>query len=825
MPPVLTDTLLRGVPLPTQTRQPDVSLPVLETERSCSAPKLSPSRMGKWRALVLILVHMVIAIHVVQWLVTGMTISPVEPSESMQTLELGLVNAGFVMFALALLSTALLGRYFCGWACHVVALQDLCAWLMRRCRIHPKPFRSRLLILAPLGLGLYMFVWPAFKRGILKPALAAADIPWPTFLAKVPPLAGLHNEFLVEDFWATFPPWYVAIPFLAICGFATVYFLGSKGFCTYGCPYGGFFAPLDKLAPVRIRVNDSCEQCGHCTATCTSNVRVHEEVRDYGMVVDPGCMKCMDCVSVCPNDALYVGLGRPAVLKKLKDEQARRTAERAAASRERRYDLTRREEWAVAALWIGFFLAFRGMLGLVPMLMAGGFAGIAAWGTWKLWRLARDVNVRAQNVQLKRKGAWRPAGVVFAVFAVTTILAAGWSGSVRALRWSAAQTVATLDVPIDAAFRPEFAPSPADFDRAGTAAARYHRADTPAGGGFGWSLDPDALVDVAYLHVLRGEWAEAEAALERVIETGRPLDALVFQLGQIMTRRGAGESAVRAMLGDALDRHPRLHRVRTAVARSLLTEGRRSEAIELWETALAGEPDDPAAQVEAARFFAAADQDRARTLAREAMAGAEDEPTRLDAAELLIALGDRSVAEELSETTDVVRTASLLARAGETARARETLAQLSEKDDPRPRLGQLTGGAELAFALGEPGLGRALLDRAAAAPDAGPWDRLGVGNVAARLGAQAGDAALLDLGESILRELVAAHPDEPLFHHDLALILIARGEPAAALPELERAAERGENSAELATRAAQLAMQLGVAERADRWRAEARRRR
>ena len=22
----------------------------------------------------------------------------------------------------------------------------------------------------------------------------------------------------------------------------------------------------------------------------------------YGMVVDPGCMKCMDCVSVCPND-------------------------------------------------------------------------------------------------------------------------------------------------------------------------------------------------------------------------------------------------------------------------------------------------------------------------------------------------------------------------------------------------------------------------------------------------------------------------------------------------------------------------------------------
>ena len=37
------------------------------------------------------------------------------------------------------------------------------------------------------------------------------------------------------------------------------------------------------------------------------------------MVVDPGCMKCMDCISVCPNDALYFGFGKPtiAVSKKL----------------------------------------------------------------------------------------------------------------------------------------------------------------------------------------------------------------------------------------------------------------------------------------------------------------------------------------------------------------------------------------------------------------------------------------------------------------------------------------------------------------------------
>ena len=35
------------------------------------------------------------------------------------------------------------------------------------------------------------------------------------------------------------------IPFLFIVGFMTVYFLGSKGFCTYGCPYGGVFGIAD----------------------------------------------------------------------------------------------------------------------------------------------------------------------------------------------------------------------------------------------------------------------------------------------------------------------------------------------------------------------------------------------------------------------------------------------------------------------------------------------------------------------------------------------------------------------------------------------------
>ena len=140
----------------------------------------------------------------------------------------------------------------------------------------------------------------------------------------------------------------------------TVYFLGSKGFCTYACPYGGFFALADKVAPGKIRVTDACNQCGHCTAVCTSNVMVHAEVKAYGMVVDPGCMKCMDCVSVCPNDALYFGFGRPV------DRRAPRPAPKHYSA-----DLARGSSLALAVFAVSFWAVWD-VYQLVPMLMALG---------------------------------------------------------------------------------------------------------------------------------------------------------------------------------------------------------------------------------------------------------------------------------------------------------------------------------------------------------------------------------------------------------------------------------------------------------------------
>jgi polyferredoxin len=325
-------------------------LPRTSGHRPRGTPRRSPRT--RLRAASLITVHLLILAHVAHWRVTGRSLSPLEPSEAMQTFELGYVNAGVVLLLLSVAATLVVGRFFCGWACHVVAYQDLCAGLLARAGLKPRPLRSRVLVWVPLGAAFYMFAWPSLSR-----------------LARGAEFPAWRAHFLSEDLWATFPgPWIAALTLL-VDGALIVWLLGSKGFCTYGCPYGALYALAERGARGRIRVTDACEGCGHCTASCTSNVQVHAEVARFGQVVDPGCMRCMDCVSVCPKQALYFGFGasRGAALR----------AKRAIGPA-RRWDCSWGEELALAALFLAGLYAWRNLYGVVPFLLAIGLAVIGA---------------------------------------------------------------------------------------------------------------------------------------------------------------------------------------------------------------------------------------------------------------------------------------------------------------------------------------------------------------------------------------------------------------------------------------------------------------
>jgi polyferredoxin/tetratricopeptide (TPR) repeat protein len=518
------------------------------------------SKTSRWRAAALIVLNLFMIAHIVQWRTMGKTVSPIEPSETMYTLQQGFVNAGFIFFTLAIVATLIFGRFICGWGCHILALQDLCGWLLKKMRLHPKPFRSRLLVYVPLLAALYMFVWPTAYRLFSKPG-------------HEPIIPNFTNHLVTTNFWLTFPSVAVAIPFLFICGFVTVYFLGQKGFCTYACPYGGFFGLADKFSPGKIRVTPACNQCGHCTATCTSNVLVHAEVKQYGMVVDPGCMKCMDCVSVCPNDALYFGFGKPTLVAP-KSSAIKRT-----------YSLTWPEEIVGALVFLGSFLAVRGVYALVPFLMALGYAAVTTFLTLKLWRLIRARELSFYRFNLKSSGKVHKAGSAFAILACAWIGLNAHCGWVRYHEFFGNVAFQKIQLPDEVALAqadPSRWLSPGD--RENILRGREHYLTASRTGLF---INSEALPKLAWFEYLLGDAEQSVRTLGKAAayQKDESKALSLYYRGAILNRLGRYDEA-RATLDEALAARDDLILARQEKGESLWQLGRRDEAVSVWTDAV-----------------------------------------------------------------------------------------------------------------------------------------------------------------------------------------------------------------------------------------------
>lgn len=649
--------------------------------------------MGRWRAAVLIGVHILAAIHIAGWMATGEAISPIEPSESMEFSKKGVINAGLVFFVLAIGSTLILGRWFCGWGCHLVALQDFARWLLEKIGIRPKPIRSRLLLVVPLLAAIYMFISPLTYK-----MLAGSFFP------------SVSMELKTDAFWKTFPSLIPALLTFGICGFAAIYVLGAKGFCSTGCPYGGFFGVADQLAPMRIRVTDACEGCGHCTAVCTSNVRVHEEVRDFGAVVDPGCMKCMDCVSVCPNEALYVGFGAPAMLtrprsvaKTAPSRPQKKTADVGSkfaaiggwvllgaftlacfvvfagfdrqftmfpplewlnifvltglslllawafrGKSTRKQDLRFADDIVFGVLFLSALLVFRGLYDLVAFLFALGLAAVIAYVWLHIWLLFRRENVTFHRWRLRRAGALQPAGRVFLALNAAFGAFALHSALIQFHTFRATGLRGAIDARYHANPRD---PQLATMVERGMRSARFvenwslaRMVDSPAG--LRWL--PESVrkrrLNAQYLtrwHSLRGETELVETRLGEQLRLDPSWADGRVSLGLSLASRGELASAT-ALLREGLTHTPDHPLLRQNLGVVLAETGDIAGAVEQFRAAVALEPRMNAARVALGRGLLALNRaEEAIATLREAVAR---EPADVDAGlflgQALLTVGD-----------------------------------------------------------------------------------------------------------------------------------------------------------------------------------------
>jgi ferredoxin len=323
------------------------------------------------------------------------------------------------LFGLLLLVTLVFGRFFCAWACHMLALQEVCRWLLGKFGVRPKLMPSRVLWLVPFAAAFYLFMLPLVERLWL-------NAPFPA-----PQLALTSNHL-----WANLPGPIEAIAAVLVGGATMIYLLGSLSFCKYVCPYGAVFAVADNLALGRIRLTGECDACARCTAACTTGVRVHEEVLRLGMVANSGCMRCFECVSACPQGALAYRLGRPAF-----------SAGRRAGLTH--YAFSWPEEGVLAGLFGISFVSLHGVYNAVPLLLAlASSVVIASLGVLALRIVVARGPVQLRGIVLRRAGgSWSPAGATVVAVTLAALVLVGQSALVQYHEWRADAALGALGFP------------------------------------------------------------------------------------------------------------------------------------------------------------------------------------------------------------------------------------------------------------------------------------------------------------------------------------------------------------------------------------------
>jgi len=511
-----------------------------------------PRNYSRWRALTLSTVYLLFGLHMAHWYIKGTSLAPLELNEVMYTLELGIITAGFLFMGVALVSVLVFGRFFCSWGCHILALEDLSAWLLMKVGIRPKAMRSRVLLLVPPLALFYMFVWPQILR-----------------IYKGEPLPQLYvatdaqgwASFVTTDFFRNLPGIWITVLTFLISGFVIVYFLGTRSFCRYACPYGALFALADRVAPGRIVSKGGCEMCGQCTAACQSNIRVHEELKQYGKIVSPDCLKDLDCVAVCPNDAIGFGYRKPSLFKSW------------SRSVRRHYDFSLGEEVVLAVTWLATLFVFRGLYARVPFLVTLGLGGIMGYVAVLTIRLLRRESVAFNKFRLKRSGRLNTAGSYFLAGSCVLLLFVGHSAFVRFHEFKGHGAYDKITSVGSA--------QPLPDDPALLAGATAHLEQVERWGLFN---PPELDQRLATLHLLGDSPELADPYLERIVER-EPAAAHELK-ADIWATRGDHAMATSAYRM-ALAEDPGRLKSHLSLAELLANTGNYAEAVEHLEAAVA----------------------------------------------------------------------------------------------------------------------------------------------------------------------------------------------------------------------------------------------
>jgi len=192
----------------------------------------------------------------------------------------------------------LFGRFVCGWLCPFGLLQEL---------LYKVPFYKKRLVL-PKNLQRipkYVFL---FLFGILLPALVISVTfygePW--FCKYICPAgtleAGIGN-LLINPALRSFIGWIFIFKLFLLFLIIIACLVEKRFFCKNLCPLGLFYGFFNRFSLIQIQFEEkNCINCGACQKICTMNIDPKTERNSVE------CIRCLECVEVCPSKALSLRL-------------------------------------------------------------------------------------------------------------------------------------------------------------------------------------------------------------------------------------------------------------------------------------------------------------------------------------------------------------------------------------------------------------------------------------------------------------------------------------------------------------------------------------
>lgn len=211
--------------------------------------------------------------------------------------------AFYVVGYLALIGL-IVGRFVCGWLCLFGLIQELLYKIPTPKLTIPERIDKPLRYLKYVMLFVMVFALPFFVRskyGVGEPFFCKYICPVGTLEGGIPLV--LLNDALRGSLGWLFR-WKFLI--LIICILASVFIY--RPFCKYMCPLGAFYGLFQKVSLVRMHVDEhACVNCGLCAKTCKMNVNPCRNPNSSE------CIRCRECINVCPKHALSMGIKEKGV--------------------------------------------------------------------------------------------------------------------------------------------------------------------------------------------------------------------------------------------------------------------------------------------------------------------------------------------------------------------------------------------------------------------------------------------------------------------------------------------------------------------------------